>query len=116
MSEGIPKTDIPQDNNSEPEVEVPCIKCGYIPYVWSVEGTELIKWLKENPPVPTPGSLRPQPKQMRFKAYAHIVHLLYGPLGKGHRVKLPPCVEDGIRNAWPEDEGSQYTGFKDVNN
>jgi hypothetical protein len=48
-------------------------------------------------------------KQKRFELY----QVFSGLLGyKKKRKKLPSCVENTIKNAWPEVEGTSYTGFK----
>jgi len=46
-------------------------------------------------------------KQRRHEAYNTFAQILK----YGQRRKLPSCVEDAVRNAWP-DPGGQYTGFK----
>ena len=48
----------------------------------------------------------------RKKAYRYATGLLYGPLGKNKRVKLPKCVEDGVRSYFPDPKGS-YMGFRE---
>ena len=50
---------------------------------------------------------------MRRFLYGSIVRLINGgPMGAGHRVPLPDCVVEGIRNMLPEAD-ENYMGFKE---
>ena len=48
---------------------------------------------------------------IRKKGYQNAVRLIHGSLGGGRRVKLPRCVEKGVRAAYPSSIGG-YMGFK----
>ena len=48
----------------------------------------------------------------RKYCYRQISLLIQGPLGNGHRMKLPSCVEDGVRSQYPNENGDSYMGFK----
>jgi hypothetical protein len=50
-------------------------------------------------------------KQLRFVAYSLYTNLKYGYLGKRNRVPIPSCVEQGIRENFP-DSNKCYIGFK----
>ena len=47
--------------------------------------------------------------------YRQFSLILHGHLGKGQRVQLPSCVEDGVRSQFPNESGQKYMGFKNVN-
>ncbi len=49
-------------------------------------------------------------KQLHFVAYTEYVSLKHGYLGKRNRVRIPHCVECGIRCNYP-DEDNFYIGF-----
>ena len=47
----------------------------------------------------------------RFYCYKQFTFILHVHLGSDNRVKLPSCVENGVRDEFPEVDG-MYTGFK----
>lgn len=49
----------------------------------------------------------------RFLLYRHATKFIHGPLPKGERRKLPPCVMKHIMEAYPDPNG-EYTGFKEA--
>ena len=48
----------------------------------------------------------------RKHGYRHFSLLIYGHLGKGQRVKLPGCIEEGVRSKYPNQSGKAYMGYK----
>ena len=50
-------------------------------------------------------------KQKRFQCYQHFVRLVYGPMGRGNRTKIPACCMEQVKIQFPEEDGS-YTGYK----
>ena len=48
----------------------------------------------------------------RKYCYRQFSLLIVGPLRKCHRMKLPPCVEDGARSHYPNENGATSMGFK----
>jgi hypothetical protein len=48
----------------------------------------------------------------RYHLYKMFTYLKYGHLGKGNRVRIPSCVQDMIREHFP-DPSNQYTGFRE---
>ena len=55
-------------------------------------------------------------RQSILMAYRSYISLIDKGLhiGKRNRVVIPSCVVWAIRNKFPEDDPSQYTGFKDT--
>jgi hypothetical protein len=51
-------------------------------------------------------------KTRRKIAYKHMFRAVFGPGEKGIRLKLPECVDVGVRALFP-DEQAQYMGFKE---
>ena len=49
---------------------------------------------------------------IRKEGYQNAVRLVHGSLGGGVRVKLPTCIEKGVRAAYPSSIGG-YMGFKE---
>jgi hypothetical protein len=49
----------------------------------------------------------------RKYCYRQFTLMMHGPLGSGCRLKLPSCVEDNVRVAYPNETGIDYVGFKD---
>ena len=47
---------------------------------------------------------------LRHAGYRNFVLWQYGRIGRGHRVVIPACVVQAIRNAYPNPNGI-YTGF-----
>ena len=52
----------------------------------------------------------------RKYCYRQFSLMIHGPLWKGHRLKLPCCVEENVRLVFPNKEGIEYTGFKKIEN
>ena len=52
--------------------------------------------------------------QRRFRMYRECTLLLHGHLGKENRKKLPSCITDEIRQAFPADKNTSYVGFKEA--
>jgi hypothetical protein len=52
--------------------------------------------------------------EIRKQAYRAFVLAWKGHQGKGIRVRIPHCVLTGIRNVWPDPNGS-YMGHHDSN-
>ena len=50
---------------------------------------------------------------IRKEGYQNAVRLIHGSLGEGRRVKLPKCIEKGIRAAYPNSSNGGYMGFKE---
>ena len=50
-------------------------------------------------------------KQLWYTAYTEFVRIVYGYVGRKHRIPLPVCVEKDIRDAYPEASG-EYVVFK----
>ncbi|XP_044134155.1 P2X purinoceptor 7-like [Bufo gargarizans] len=48
---------------------------------------------------------------LRWASYRKFTNLVYGFLGKGHRIPVPSCVVSKIRELYPDHEGN-YTGFR----
>lgn len=51
-------------------------------------------------------------RKFRYIAYRQLVRWCWGYLGKHVRVALPSCAVNKIRNTFPADFGSSYTGLK----
>jgi hypothetical protein len=51
-------------------------------------------------------------RQKRFLCYTGYSAYKHGYLGKYNRIKLPACVEEGIKNHYEEMDFSEYTGFR----
>ena len=82
-----------------------CTKCNESPCLWATHGKAIISSVEEVLPVNATN------KQKRFQAYSCFVRTIHGPLGRGNRVKLPPCCSIQIRYAFPENSGA-YTGYR----
>ena len=51
-------------------------------------------------------------KKIRYALYRSFTYARYGQLGKNNRIKLGRCVEDKIKELFPNPEGVEYTGFQ----
>jgi hypothetical protein len=51
-------------------------------------------------------------KAKRFHMYRHMSRRLHGPMGPGRREPLPGCFVQGLRDLYPQDDPTTYTGFK----
>ena len=84
-----------------------CTKCGRSPCLVANVGNKLIDkgWrLKQK------NSL--QNKQVRFRLHRRFAHLIYGVLGLGNRVPPPKCIEQIIKDNFPNEDGAAFVGHK----
>jgi hypothetical protein len=51
-------------------------------------------------------------RQKRFLCYTGYSAYKHGYLGKYNRIKLPICVEEGIKNRYDEADIFDFTGFQ----
>ncbi|KAK3712317.1 hypothetical protein QZH41_017253, partial [Actinostola sp. cb2023] len=51
-------------------------------------------------------------ERFRYTAYRQLVRWCWGFLGRNLRVALPSCAVNTIRETFPADFGSHYTGLK----
>jgi hypothetical protein len=51
-------------------------------------------------------------RQKRFLCYTGYSAYKHGYLGKHNRIKLPSCVEEGIKNHYSEANIFDFTGFR----
>ena len=49
---------------------------------------------------------------LRKEIYSRFVFEEHGILQKGHRVEIPSCVLNRIREKWPAEPGCTYMGFR----
>lgn len=87
---------------------VVCHHCGDKPCFWKQYKEELVNSISSNDT-----SQDEKNNLYRKKAYQLYVSMKYGKLGRGNRVKIPFCVQSGIRSVWPERSPENYMGFKD---
>ena len=53
-------------------------------------------------------------RSIRYQLYRRLSNKLHGPLGRGHRVQLPDCLFDFVRENFPnENPDEQYVGFRE---
>jgi hypothetical protein len=53
------------------------------------------------------------PREIRHSLYKLYIRLEFGPLTLGDRRELPACVEDTIKETWPNQAtGGNYVGFR----
>jgi len=50
--------------------------------------------------------------KIRYALYRSFTYARYERLGKNNRIKLGRCVEDKIKELFPNPEGVEYTGFQ----
>ena len=51
--------------------------------------------------------------EKRYHYYDTFVKIFYNrSLGKNNRIELPACFESAVKNRYPEDDVSNYVGFK----
>ena len=86
-----------------------CDDCGCAPCEFIGRGVEVMSFVnamddKEN--------LQLTNRQKRFLCYTGYSAYKHGYLGKYNRIKLPACVEEGIKNHYEEMDFSEYTGFR----
>jgi len=86
-----------------------CDDCGCAPCDFLARGVEVMSFVnamddKEN--------LQLTNRQKRFLCYTGYSAYKHGYLGKYNRIKLPVCVEEGIKNHYDEADVLDYTGFQ----
>jgi hypothetical protein len=87
---------------------IECSSCNSNPCEWVKYGPSVIKQIEDDylSSEEVIGN-----RQLRFVAYSAYSNMKHGYLGKRNRIPLPPCVESGIRNKYPDSTNS-YVGFK----
>ena len=85
-----------------------CAECKGTPCVWEENKHEmmLLSELRDE--------RESQPNQLRHVMYRQMALVINkGPSGRGNRLKLPECVTTGIREMFPDPNGT-YTGHRNV--
>jgi hypothetical protein len=85
-----------------------CSMCKGTPCVWEENKHEmmLLSELRDE--------RESQPNQLRHVMYRQMALVINkGPSGRGNRLKLPECVTTGIREMFPDPNGT-YTGHRNV--
>ena len=52
------------------------------------------------------------PRSIRHRLYRHVTGILHGHLGPGVRKKLPRCIHCKIMEMYPNEDGTDFVGFK----
>jgi len=99
-------------------VEV-CWLCGGTPCDWLEYSGELLREIDEKFPKDSNGNRMDGStheavpmKKIRYALYRSFTYARYERLGKNNRIKLGRCVEDKIKELFPNPEGVEYTGFQ----
>ena len=84
-----------------------CSKCGEAPCTWKVLAEAVIDETEEHfaDDEDSPNNVK---RKFAFGTYVRYKH---GVLGRGVRVKNPPCVEIGVHGHFPENSGV-YMGHR----
>jgi hypothetical protein len=97
-----------EEPEEEEETKLYCVFCAHAPCVVEENydtlmliGNEMKEEDKSN-------------KEICHRLYKEMARHMYGYLGKKNRKKLPLCVEDTIKRAFPNEKDQEYTGFKEA--
>ncbi len=113
------KTKAPAVDNYPEDVPV-CWICGGTPCDWTEYSTEVMEHIDSKFPLSSDGThhidaitkqVVPNQK-IRFVLYKTFTYLRYGHLGRGVCIPLCACVESKVKELFPNEEGTPYTGFQ----
>ena len=108
---GIDRSGTMEDGESDLEGDSDrvCLFCGEVPCDWATFGKDLLDSGEDMFPKESAGE-----NSVRRKALCRL-HTCkkYGHLGKGNRVPIPKCVQDRIRDKWPEANSELCMGFRE---
>jgi len=117
--EGEPPNEGTTDRTEE-EYEC-CYMCGKVPCKWIEYGLPVVEEIKTRYILDTAVSKgyviehntgqKVNNEKLRFTSYTMFTYEKFGHVGKGHRIKLPLCVEGKIKEMFPNIDGN-YTGFQ----
>jgi len=95
-----------------------CFICGGTPCEWDEYGAEMLENLEATYPKDDqgqhidPSTGLPVPlNTVRFALYQSFIYLKYGHLGRFNRIPLPQCIEDKIKETYPDPDGN-FVGFQ----
>jgi hypothetical protein len=104
------------------EEEQVCWLCGGTPCDWLEYSVKLLEEINNKFPTDVDGNRIDASsheiasmKQIRYALYRAFTYAQYGHLGKGNRIKLGKCVEEKIKELFPNPDGEEYTGFLPAN-
>ncbi len=86
-----------------------CSRCGRDPCLWFRHGENVLESCRNSEHL-WGGDITN--KQRRFFCYREFTRIFHGILSSGDRRKLPECVEENIRECFPNLNGEAITGFK----
>ena len=86
-----------------------CHDCGSAPCEMMSMGTEVMAFVNA---MDEADNLNLSYRQKRFLCYTGYSAYKHGYLGKHNRIKLPSCVEEGIKNHYSEANIFDFTGFR----
>ena len=100
--------------------DICCYMCGQTPCEWLTIGTLVLPIIEEEFDILTAvdngyvkkkstGEKVPN-NTIRFAFYKLFVAEKYGHLGRGNRIRCKPCIEEKVRELFPDLDGN-YTGF-----
>ena len=89
--------------------EVMCLSCGRMPCHVHSMGQEYLDY-----GYAYRNATGNNHKTIRYKLYSRYIREVYGVLGRGVRVKLPECFEKFIKESFPNEDGSNYMGFREA--
>jgi len=108
------------DDDGEVVGDVCCHMCGQTPCEWITVGSVVEDAILEEFDIgsaATSGAVvkkatgeKVPNNSMRFVCYKMFIAEKYGHLGRGNRIRCKPCVEEKIKELFP-DLDNNYTGF-----
>jgi hypothetical protein len=125
---------LPALTKKEEEEQVPicCLHCMYTPCEWMQFKEEIVdfckskRWFENHGDKQNPYSfhtdsflkmteekrneIKGSHRSYKKQCYQRYAFLKYGRLGRGNRIPLGPCVEDGIRRMFPIHDNS-FVGY-----
>ena len=94
-----------------------CDKCGRDPCVWELDKSTIVDLFNARyKDVKVEGSIakcKQEEGSRCFYLYQQYTRKLYGVLGRGVRIRHPPCIVEGIHSLAP-DPMNEYKGHVDV--
>ena len=104
-----------RSSDSSEEEEIVCDECGSMPCEWLQFGNKTVESINSRYRLNESGArvdsngVLVMNALMRKAAFKVFTYLKFGHLGRGHRIPIPGCVMDKVREEYPEANG-EYLG------
>ena len=103
------------DNAEEENQEqILCVLCNSVPCLWKEYGKIVLEGCIVWESIGLRNTSREvKNRKCRYYCYKEFTRHMHGSLGKGNRIQLPRCIQDKIREKFPNKSSRGYVGFSE---